>query len=154
MKSGRSMGSATSLMYCGGLEYKDSENVQKVGALVLDSGFSDFNKVVDHITSAIPRFLVSFILFFLKKQVEKEVGMVLDEMKPSEYAKRVPKDIPVKFVHGDEDDFIAPVHSEQLEAAYAGSDKELIMVEGDHNSERDSDVTESLVEFLTNKLCN
>jgi len=43
--------------------------------------------------------------------------------------------IPCLFIAGEDDNFIPPSHSEALHAAYAG-DKNLIIVDGDHNSPR------------------
>ena len=43
--------------------------------------------------------------------------------------------IPALFVAGEHDDFVAPHHSKQIYKLYAG-DKNLVLVEGDHNSAR------------------
>lgn len=41
--------------------------------------------------------------------------------------------IPALFIAGKDDQFISPEHTKALHKAYAG-DKNLILVEGDHNS--------------------
>lgn len=43
--------------------------------------------------------------------------------------------IPALFVAGKEDTFISPEHTKELHKEYAG-DKNLIIVDGDHNSQR------------------
>jgi len=59
--------------------------------------------------------------------------------------------IPALFAHGEKDIFIKPHHSEQLHAAYAG-DKNLILFDGDHNSERPDFYFDSAVIFLRQTL--
>lgn len=43
--------------------------------------------------------------------------------------------IPALFIAGKDDEFISPDHTKELHKAYAG-DKNLILVDGDHNSTR------------------
>merc|ERR1740123_1020824 len=59
--------------------------------------------------------------------------------------------IPALFAHGERDAFIRPNHSEQLHEAYAG-DKNLILFDGDHNSERPDFFFDSAVIFLRQTL--
>lgn len=55
--------------------------------------------------------------------------------------------IPALFIAGKHDDFISPQHSQQIHDAYAG-DKNLILVEGDHNSIRPRFMYHSVANFL------
>jgi hypothetical protein len=50
-------------------------------------------------------------------------------------------------VAGRNDDFISPRHSQQLSEAYGG-DKNIIIVEGDHNSIRPKFMYDSVANFL------
>ena len=59
--------------------------------------------------------------------------------------------IPALFVHGSEDSFISPHHSQDLHDKYAG-DKNIILVEGDHNSHRPEFCNDSITIFITNLL--
>merc|ERR1719223_1720382 len=55
--------------------------------------------------------------------------------------------IPALFVAGEHDDFINPKHSRQIHDRYAG-DKNIILVEGDHNSPRPKFMFDSASIFL------
>ena len=59
--------------------------------------------------------------------------------------------IPALFAAANSDDFILPHHSVELHAAYAG-DKNLVKLEGDHNSPRPSFFFDSVVIFFHNTL--
>ena len=50
-----------------------------------------------------------------------------------------------------EDNFIKPHHSEKLHQEYAG-DKQIILVDGDHNSRRPEHVLDTAAIFLHNAL--
>ena len=55
--------------------------------------------------------------------------------------------IPALFIAAKEDDFILPHHTDKLYEAYSG-DKEKVLVEGDHNSRRDSGTMDKVSSFL------
>jgi len=55
--------------------------------------------------------------------------------------------IPALFLHGLQDNFVLPRHSEKLYNNYAG-DKEIMMFDGDHNNERNEKVIDRGVGFL------
>lgn len=55
--------------------------------------------------------------------------------------------IPCLFVAGEDDNFILPSHSEAIHKAYAG-DKNIIIVNGDHNSPRPQFMFDSACIFL------
>jgi len=55
------------------------------------------------------------------------------------------------FAHGEDDDFIDPSHSKKLSEKYCG-DHNLIMVGGDHNSERPRFFYDSVSIFFNNNL--
>ena len=59
--------------------------------------------------------------------------------------------IPALFVHGEQDDFIKPHHSERLYEAYAG-DKNRIIVAGGHNSSRPQFMRDSVSIFFAQAL--
>jgi fermentation-respiration switch protein FrsA (DUF1100 family) len=55
--------------------------------------------------------------------------------------------IPALFIAAKDDDFILPHHTDKLYNVYAG-DKEKILVDGDHNSSRDSGTMDKVSSFL------
>lgn len=59
--------------------------------------------------------------------------------------------IPALFIAAKQDEFISPDHTKALYNAYAG-DKNLIQVEGDHNSPRPSYLLDSVGIFFFNTL--
>ena len=59
--------------------------------------------------------------------------------------------IPALFVHGKQDDFILPSHSEELHKKYAG-EANIMLVEGDHNSRRPRYARDSAAIFLKTAL--
>jgi hypothetical protein len=82
---------------------------------------------------------------FIRSTVKKKAGFNIKDICP---IKRVDHCfIPALFVAGAEDDFIHPRHSSQIHAKYAG-DKNLILVEGDHNSPRPQFMFDSAAIFL------
>ena len=60
--------------------------------------------------------------------------------------------IPSLFVTAKGDDFVKPKHGEDMYNMYAG-DKNIIKVEGDHNSTRPEFLKTSIGIFFLNTLC-
>merc|ERR1712151_566443 len=69
----------------------------------------------------------------------------IEDLVPLEHAKN--SQVPAIFLHARQDTFVSPQHSRQLYEAYAGS-KELVTVDGDHNSERSQQVINHAVGFF------
>lgn len=83
--------------------------------------------------SKIPLFLASLVQKFIRKTILSKVGMDISKLNPIDFVDKC--FIPVLFVVAKGDDFVRPHHGEQMCQKYSG-DKNLIKVEGDHNSER------------------
>jgi fermentation-respiration switch protein FrsA (DUF1100 family) len=60
--------------------------------------------------------------------------------------------IPVVFVHGTKDSFVALSHSESLFDNYGGKDKTLIKIDQGHNTSRPEETNEQIVKFLCYRL--
>merc|ERR1712113_358572 len=69
----------------------------------------------------------------------------IDDLVPLEHVKD--STVPAIFMHARQDNLVSPSHSRQLYEAYAG-DKELVTVDGDHNSERSVQVINHAVAFF------
>jgi hypothetical protein len=145
---GRSMGAATSLMH--------GDRDPSVAAMVLDSPFSDLTTLAEEMVDkgreqglTVPGFVVAIAISFIKGTVKARAGFNLKDISP---IRRVDQCfIPALFVAGKEDDFILPRHSEAIHARYAG-DKNLVLVEGDHNSPRPRFLFDSAAIFLSTYL--
>ena len=145
---GRSMGAATSLMH--------GDRDPSIAAMILDSSFSDLTTLAEEMVDkgrsqglTVPGFVVSIAISMIRGSVKKQAGFNIKDISP---IKNVDKCfIPALFVAGEGDDFILPRHSEQIHEKYAG-DKNLVRVEGDHNSPRPRFLFDSATIFLQNYL--
>jgi pimeloyl-ACP methyl ester carboxylesterase len=140
---GRSMGAATALMH----GYRDPS----IACMILDSPFSDLSTLAEEMVDkgreqgiAVPGFVV-IALRMIRSSVKKQAGVDIRQISPIAHADKC--FIPALFVAGEHDDFINKRHSEEIHARYAG-DKNMIVVEGDHNSPRPKFMFDSVSIFL------
>ena len=120
------MGAVTALLH--------GDRDPTIAAMVLDSPFSKLNDLCKEIAASytkLPSFLVSGALSMVKRTIKSKSGLDIDKLSPIDHVKGC--FIPALFVTADGDDFVAPHHTVKLHDAYAG-DKNLIRVDGDHNS--------------------
>ena len=141
---GRSMGAATSLMH----GYRDPS----IACMILDSPFSDLSTLAEEMVEkgreqgiTVPGFVVSIALRMIRSSAKKQAGVDIKDISPIAHADKC--FIPALFVAGQHDDFINKRHSEEIHAKYAG-DKNMIVVEGDHNSPRPKFMFDSVSIFL------
>ncbi|DBA05199.1 TPA: hypothetical protein N0F65_005049 [Lagenidium giganteum] len=145
---GRSMGAATALLH--------ADRDPSMAGLVVDSAFTSLEQLVQEIVEhgrkegyTIPGFLVKIVMKFIRSSVLKRANFDLRELAPIEHASI--SFVPALFVAAKRDDFIAPHHSQQLHAQYAG-DKNIVIVAGDHNSVRPPFLLDSAGIFLQTAL--
>lgn len=145
---GRSMGAATALMH--------ADRDPSIAGIVVDSGFTNLEQLVQEIVEhgrregyTIPGFLVKIVLKFIRSSVQKRANFDIKDLSPIEHASI--SYVPALFVAANGDDFIAPHHSDQLYAQYAG-DKNVVKVDGDHNSARPQFLLDSVGIFLQTAL--
>lgn len=141
---GRSMGAVTSLMY--------GDSDPSVAGMVLDSPFSSLKMLVEELVKdkvSLPSFILNQAIKLVKSTVHKKAKFNLDDIEPLNYAKRC--FIPALFTAATDDDFVRPHHSKILFDAYQG-DKNIIMIEGDHNSIRSKFFKDSAAIFFYNCL--
>jgi pimeloyl-ACP methyl ester carboxylesterase len=141
---GRSMGAATALMF--------GDRDPSIACMILDSPFADLTQLCEEMVEkardqgvVVPGFVVSVALRMIQSSVKKQAGFNIKQVSPMAHADKC--FIPAMFVAGEHDDFIKKHHSETLHAKYAG-DKNLIIVEGDHNSPRPKFMFDSASIFL------
>jgi pimeloyl-ACP methyl ester carboxylesterase len=141
---GRSMGAATALMF--------GERDPSIACMILDSPFADLTQLCEEMVEkareqglVVPGIVVSLAIRMIQSSVKKQAGFNIKSISPISHADKC--FIPALFVAGEHDDFIKKHHSEALHAKYAG-DKNLIVVEGDHNSPRPKFLFDSASIFL------
>lgn len=147
---GRSMGAVTALLH--------ADRDHSIAGMVLDSPFCNLRQLAselaqsEYLSVKVPSWLLSAALALGRMRIKLLCNFDIDELSPIEHVGN--SFIPALFVHGVEDDFIAPHHSQKLYEAYTG-DKELEMVAGDHNTQREAHVNRKSVFFLVQALrCN
>mmetsp|Transcript_37503 Transcript_37503/g.104247 ORF Transcript_37503/g.104247 Transcript_37503/m.104247 type:complete len:417 (-) Transcript_37503:147-1397(-) len=140
---GRSMGAVTALLYV--------ERDPALGAICLDSPFASLRQLAeelaqsDRVAFPVPSWLVTAALAVVRMRVKALADFDIEDLVPLEHARQ--SYVPAIFLHARQDTFISPSHSRQLYDAYAG-DKELVTVDGDHNSERSEQVINHAMGFF------
>ncbi|KAL3811571.1 hypothetical protein ACHAXA_006856 [Cyclostephanos tholiformis] len=141
---GRSMGAATAIMY--------GSRDATVSCMILDSAFTDLTRLAEEMVEKVkeqginvPNFVVSMTLRMIKSSIKSQAGFSIKHISPISHVSRCL--IPAMFVAGEHDSFINKQHSECLHNRYAG-DKNLVIVDGDHNSPRPRYLLQSACLFL------
>eukprot|EP01100_Stratorugosa_tubuloviscum_P010867 TRINITY_DN4743_c0_g1_i2.p1 TRINITY_DN4743_c0_g1~~TRINITY_DN4743_c0_g1_i2.p1 ORF type:complete len:315 (-),score=100.53 TRINITY_DN4743_c0_g1_i2:21-965(-) len=133
---GRSMGAATSLLYCSMYD-SDIDNKPAISGLILDSPFANLiqlaKEFVETAQISVPNIFISIALQILNNSVKKKAELDLYSINPQELANKIK--IPALFVHAINDILVRPQHSHQIIEKYSG-ESDLLLVEGDHNSIR------------------
>ena len=111
---GESLGAATSVAV---LQYKP-----EVDFVVADCGFSNIKEVLMS-KGSLPGWTVDMVSFFAKLRYGYSYG----EMRPVDCLSE--NQVPICFIHGAEDTFIPPRHSEEMKAATKGY-SELHIIDG------------------------
>ena len=138
------MGAVTAIMY--------GDRDPSIAGMVLDSPFSSLKKLVEELVKEkvnLPNFVINQALKMVKTTVHKKANFLLENIEPIKFAERC--FIPALFVAANNDAFIKPHHSKLLYDVYPG-DKNLINIEGDHNSQRPRFFKDSATIFFYNTL--
>lgn len=141
---GRSMGAVTALMY--------GDEDPSIAGIVFDSPFSSLKTLVEEIVKdkiSLPNFVLNKAISMVKDSVHKKAEFSLDEIEPIKYAQRC--FIPALFCSAKDDNFVKPHHSQILYDNYQG-DKNIVSIEGDHNSIRPKFFKDSAGIFFYNCL--
>mmetsp|Transcript_89155 Transcript_89155/g.224268 ORF Transcript_89155/g.224268 Transcript_89155/m.224268 type:complete len:616 (+) Transcript_89155:150-1997(+) len=140
---GRSMGAVTALLH--------ADRDHSIGGMVLDSPFCNLMTLASELAQSeylavkVPSWLLSGALAVGRMRIRSLCGFDIEQLTPERHVGD--SFIPALFVHGRGDDFIPPHHTEKLFEAYNG-DKELEMVDGDHNSPRPNALNRKAVLFF------
>ena len=141
---GRSMGAATCLMH--------ASRDPSIACMVVDSAFADLTQLATEMVERgkehgvnVPGFVTTVALRMIRGSVKKQAGFDLRQCAPIRHVDRC--FVPALFVHGRDDVFIKSHHSADLHERYAG-DKNLVVVDGDHNTPRPRFLFDSAGIFL------
>lgn len=141
---GRSMGAVTSIMY--------ASRDPTIAGIFIDSPFFSLNLLMDELSKekvALPGFLVKKILIKIQETVKEKAGFNIDDIDTEKYCKKC--FVPAFFCHGKDDTFVRLHHSMDLFKVYPG-EKDILIVEGDHNDIRPNELNEKSAEFFYNAL--
>ena len=141
---GRSMGAVTSLIYAS----KD----QSMSGIFLDSPFFSLNLLIDEFSKEkvpFPNFFVKQVVNTLKETIKEKGEFNIDDIEPVKFAKKC--FVPAFFSHGKDDTFVNMHHCKDLYNEYAG-EKNILLVDGEHNSLRPNTLSEKVADFFYNAL--
>ena len=142
---GHSMGAATAIL-C-------AAETNRISCVCADSSFADFLVLAQELTKEnlkLPNFIISTAISFLRKVVINKNGLDIYHLKPIEAVQNIK--VPVMFVHGFKDALINIHHSVELFDKCKGSPKFVNFFEGGHNTKRDKEVNQKVIEFFKNYL--
>mmetsp|Transcript_72772 Transcript_72772/g.131073 ORF Transcript_72772/g.131073 Transcript_72772/m.131073 type:complete len:493 (+) Transcript_72772:458-1936(+) len=126
---GTSMGAATSVM--------QAAHDPTLAGVVADSPFSDLWELIQEICSNVlnlPKLAWSPLLQGVRLMIQKQAGFDICEVSPQAHVGSC--FVPALFLHGEEDTFVLPHHSEKLRSGWQGEASHLVMPDTDHNSRR------------------
>jgi pimeloyl-ACP methyl ester carboxylesterase len=140
---GRSMGAVSSLRY--------AEMDPNLKAIVLDSPFSDFEKLCQEILSNkffLPSLMSKFLISMAADRiVEKVPNFDIYSFKPFENAKNV--QVPIIMIHGIQDSLVPVEHSRIIfDNLPKNTYKKLLEVEGEHNDCRSNSDINIIRDFI------
>lgn len=141
---GRSMGAVTALLYL--------EKDANIGAVVMDSPFSDLHTLAGEIAShyaKVPTFITSATISLIRNAILKHGKFDIEDIKPIVAARGCT--VPAMFMTANEDYFVRPRHSLLLFDRYRG-DKSFEIFQGDHNSPRPYETMSRVADFLSHLL--
>jgi len=125
---GRSMGAFTALLH--------ADRDPTIAGLVLDSPFVSLKELAQELASSyakVPAWMVNAVLTVVRSIIQSKAHFDIESLEAIEHVSR--SFSPALFIAAQNDDFILPRHTRKLYEAYQG-EKDLQMVQGDHNSAR------------------
>jgi Hydrolases of the alpha/beta superfamily len=123
-----------------------------VGSMVLDSPFTSMKTLAYEIArkkSSAPEFIFRFVYKRIRKTIEEKAGFDLNSLNPINLVSGCFQ--PALFITGKNDDFVEPHHTQEMYQAYTG-DKDILYVDGDHNSPRPRVCLQKVANFFYSTL--
>jgi len=137
---GRSMGAVTALMH--------ADRDPSIACMVLDSPFTSLVTLAEELAakhSNLPGFILKGALALVRSSIKKRANFDITLLRPIDHVGQT--FIPALFGAAKQDDFVKPKHSQELFAAYAG-DKNIVYMDGDHNSPRPHSFHDAVALFM------
>ena len=120
--------------------------------MILDSPFSDLSRLCEEMVDKardqginVPGFVSSVAIRMIRGSVRRQADFDIKDVSPISHVPRCY--IPALFVAAENDDFITKSHSLAMHDVYAG-DCNMVVVDGDHNSNRPRFMFDSVSIFL------
>lgn len=137
---GRSMGAFTALLH--------ADRDPSIAGLVLDSPFISLSVLAEELArgyAKVPAWMARAVLVMVRSMIQSKAHFDIEGLEAFQHVRESFQ--PALFVAAHGDDFIYPHHAQKLYEAYQG-EKELRMVDGDHNSVRPEAFRREAVLFL------
>ena len=141
---GRSMGAVSALF--------SACNNLNIGPMVIDSPFASMKTLAHELAkknSSLPNFILKFVYSKIRETIKEKAGFDINALKPINMAPKCLQ--PGLFLTAKGDDFVPPHHTQEIFDAYAG-DKDILYVEGDHNSSRPAECLQRISMFFYSTL--
>ena len=140
---GRSMGAATALLV----------NYPHVVGRISDSSFTSIPDMCSAIAISmnLPSFFVPAVIWFLKKQVIRHAKFNIESVSPISIKRQ--NEVPAVFGHAKDDEFIPFEQCRKLCSHYPCKKKEIVVLEGGHNSKRKINWIKFGVLFIFETFC-
>lgn len=143
---GRSMGAATALLH--------GDRDPSIAGMVLDSPFTSLRSLAEELVDvfigvSLPKWIVGLAMNMIRSTIKSKARFDINDLSPISHVDKTY--IPALFVAAESDTFIRPDHAKKLFTAYAG-DKNIVIIEGDHNTARPRFFLDSVAIFFHNTL--
>lgn len=119
-----------------------------VKGIIVDSAYSSLEDMLNAISSHVNLGSISSFVaqWYIKRSVYDQVGLTCKDVQPVESAKLCWR-VPMLLGHSPKDDFVPFEQAQKIYSAYAGP-KELVILSGGHNSERDENWMNVCTKFI------
>ncbi|EEQ97895.1 conserved hypothetical protein [Perkinsus marinus ATCC 50983] len=142
---GRSMGAVTALLH--------GDRDPSIAGMVIDSAFADIRTLASDLAEELglrlPGIMLSVVLGMLRLSVRSKAHFDIFDLQPIAHVDRTY--IPALFTAARNDTFVNPRNTDALFEKYAG-DKNMVKVDGNHNSTRPKFLMHSIAIFFINTL--
>jgi len=143
---GRSMGAATALLH--------GDRDPSIAGMVLDSPFTSLRGLAEELVDvfvgvSLPKWVVGLAMNMIRSTIKGKARFDINDLSPISHVAKTY--IPALFVAAEHDTFICPDHAKKLYTEYAG-DKNIVIVDGDHNTARPRFFLDSVAIFFHNTL--
>jgi fermentation-respiration switch protein FrsA (DUF1100 family) len=136
---GRSMGAVTALMH--------ADRDLAIACMILDSPFASLTSLAKELAakhSSLPGFILKAYLSLMRSSIQSRADFDISSLRPIDHVEQIY--ILALFGAAKQDDFVKPTHSQTLFAGYA-EDKNIIYMDGDHNSARPQFFLDNVAHF-------